>query len=199
MAPIDQSSIRKNHFIFTRSTLLPTMTRRLATAALLLIQKSLAFTLPPCRSMSKKITSHQATLALAPLDQELEEWASSSGFGGVDKAIPAGSSGWASFRKVTVTDPPTNDNDGTKPVSFFVKSSSRSSDEMFHGEALGLNAMYACSHHQHKLRALNEGVEDSLRIPKVYHYGDYSSGNKGSFLIMEYLNLAGRSDDRALG
>ena len=60
---------------------------------------------------------------------------------------------------------------------------------MFHGEALGLNAMYECS---------QSGDDDSLRIPKVYHYGDYSSGN-GSYLIMEYLNLAGRSDDRALG
>ena len=73
-------------------------------------------------------------------------------------------------------------------MSFFVKSSSRSAEEMFRGEALGLQAMYECS---------GQG-EDSLRIPKVYHYGDYSEG-KGSLIVMEYLNLAGRSDDRALG
>lgn len=125
---------------------------------------------------------------MSPLDQELESWAESAGYGKIDKAVPAGSSGWASFRKVTVTNPPT-DVDG-KPVSFFVKSSSRSAEEMFHGEALGLQAMYECS----------LGSQDSLRIPKVYHYGDFSSeGNKGSLIIMEYLNLAGRSDDRALG
>ena len=87
-----------------------------------------------------------------------------------------------------MTDPPLNDD--YKPVSFFVKSSTRVCEEMFKGEALGLQAMYACS----------QGSEDALRIPKVFHYGDYSaSDSKGSFLIMEYLNLAGRSDDRALG
>lgn len=126
---------------------------------------------------------------MAPLDQELESWAESAGYGKIEKAIPAGSSGWASFRKVTVTNPPTNEEG--KPVSFFVKSSSRSAEEMFHGEALGLQAIYECSS--------GAGGEDSLRIPKVYHYGDFSGNNKGSLIIMEYLNLAGRSDDRALG
>eukprot|EP00581_Thalassiosira_minuscula_P032279 CAMPEP_0183760842 /NCGR_PEP_ID=MMETSP0739-20130205/8019_1 /TAXON_ID=385413 /ORGANISM="Thalassiosira miniscula, Strain CCMP1093" /LENGTH=341 /DNA_ID=CAMNT_0025998875 /DNA_START=45 /DNA_END=1070 /DNA_ORIENTATION=- len=137
-------------------------------------------------SSSSSSTTTARSASLSALDQDLESWASNSGYGSIDKSIPAGSSGWASFRKVTVTDPPTNA-DG-KPVAFFVKSSGRSCDEMFYGEALGLEAMYACS----------QGSEDSLRIPKVYHYGDYSSG-KGSMLIMEYLNLAGRSDDRALG
>ena len=104
------------------------------------------------------------------------------------RQVPAGRSGWASFSKVTVTDPPTNE-DG-KTVSFFVKSSGRSNAEMFEGESLGLEAMYACS-------AAGDGG-DSLRIPKVYKSADFASGN-GSFLIMEYLNLAGRSDDQALG
>lgn len=147
-----------------------------------------AFTPPSHYSwptMSRKSTAQSA--AVAALDQELETWAASSDYGSIDKAIPAGSSGWASFKKVTVTNPPSNDIDA-KPVSFFVKSSSRSSDEMFKGEALGLKAMYECSQ--------GSDEDDSLRIPKVYHYGDYSVG---SFLIMEYLNLAGRSDDRALG
>jgi len=129
--------------------------------------------------------------ALSPLDNELSNWAASSNFGTVDKSVAAGTSGWASFRKVYVTDPPTND-DG-KEVSFFVKSSSRSCKEMFYGEALGLQAMYVCSGEDGA-----GGNGDALRIPKVYHYGDYSDG-RGSFLIMEYLNLSGRSDDRALG
>ena len=169
-----------------------------AAALLFLQKKSLAFTIHPftscsSRRMSKNLASSggvpQPQASLSPLDQELESWASSSGYGTIDKSIPAGSSGWASFRKVTVSNPPTSNYDN-KPISFFLKSSTRSSDEMFHGEALGLNAMYECS---------QSGDDDSLRIPKVYHYGDYSSGNSGSFLIMEYLNLAGRSDDRALG
>ena len=75
-------------------------------------------------------------------------------------------------------------------MTFFVKSSGRSNAEMFEGESLGLEAMYACS--------AAGGGGDALRIPKVYKSGDFASGN-GSFLIMEYLNLAGRSDDRALG
>ncbi|KAL7543202.1 hypothetical protein ACHAXR_012484 [Thalassiosira sp. AJA248-18] len=157
------------------------------TAACLLLQRTLAFYTP---TLSTRTAAQVSMSALAvPLDQELEVWAKDSGFGGIEKSIPAGSSGWASFRKVTVSDPPSNDDD--KPVSFFVKSSSRSSEEMFHGEALGLNAMYACSQG-------SSGDDDALRIPKVYKYGDYSGG-KRSYLIMEYLNLAGRSDDRALG
>lgn len=125
--------------------------------------------------------------ALSSLDKELDSWAQNSNFGSIEKSIPSGSSGWASFRKVEVADPPQTDGKG---VTFFVKSSSRGCNDMFLGEALGLQAMYACS--------TADGSEDALRIPKVYHYGDYSDG-KGSFLIMEYLNLAGRSDDRALG
>ena len=143
--------------------------------------KSLAFSLVVL-SATRRLSTQLA--AMAPLDQELESWASSAGYGKVDKAIPVGSSGWASFRKVTVTNPPESNG---KPVSFFVKSSSRSSEEMFYGEALGLQAMYECS----------QG-KDALKIPEVYHYGDFSEG-KGSLIVMEYLNLAGRSDDRALG
>lgn len=138
-------------------------------------------------------TAHYANLS--PLDEELQSWASLSGFGSIDKSIPAGSSGWASFRKVTVTNPPNNADN--KPASFFVKSSSRSCKEMFEGEALGLMAMHACSNYDDGISTTTS--TDSLRIPKVYHYGNYSSGGKGSLLVMEYLNLAGRSDDRTLG
>ena len=151
---------------------------------LLLSRQSHAFTtLFAQRGRGRVMTRCQA---LSSLDNELETWASTSNFGSIDKSVPSGSSGWASFRKVYVTNPPSVDG---KEVTFFVKSSSRSCQDMFYGEALGLRAMYACSQTE-------EG--EGLRIPKVYHYGDYSDG-KGSFLIMEYLNLAGRSDDRALG
>ncbi|KAL3795135.1 hypothetical protein HJC23_007363 [Cyclotella cryptica] len=169
-----------------------TMTLFIAIAATLLASHQVhAFASPLThgnRAMPKR-TLCQA--ALSSLDNELSTWAASSNFGTIDKSVPAGSSGWASFRKVYVTDPPTNHNG--KEVSFFVKSSSRSCKDMFYGEALGLQAMYACSGGDGA-----DGDGDALRIPKVYHYGDYSDG-RGSFLIMEYLNLSGRSDDRALG
>jgi fructosamine-3-kinase len=153
--------------------------------ATLLLQQTRAFT-TPFTPHKQRMTRCQA--ALSSLDNELATWAETSNFGSIDKSVPAGSSGWASFRKVYVTDPPQKDG---KDVTFFVKSSSRSCKDMFYGEALGLQAMYACS-------ASGEGdEEDSLRIPKVYHYGDYSDG-RGSFLIMEYLHLSGRSDDFAL-
>eukprot|EP00978_Attheya_sp_CCMP212_P003550 scaffold7454_cov53-Attheya_sp.AAC.6 len=115
----------------------------------------------------------------ATLDEELSQWATDSGFGTIVSSKPMGSSGWASFRRVEVSDPNAPD--------FFVKSSSRSSAEMFEGEALGLQAMFECS----------KG-EDGLRIPQVFKYGDLTNGG-GSFLVMEYLSLAGRSDDGALG
>ena len=75
---------------------------------------------------------------------------------------------------------------------------------MFEGEALGLMAMHACSNtvndHDDNIGITGSSIiTDNLRIPKVYHYGDFSSGGKGSLLIMEYLNLAGRSDERSLG
>lgn len=179
-----------------------TMTRRIIViiaTLLALVRKSLAFIAAVGRPMTKGII---ARAAIAPIDRELESWASSSGYGSIVESVPAGSSDWASFRKVAVSEPPPaadhrGDDDGTKGggrphASFFVKfSSSRSHEEMFRGEALGLEAMRACS---------PRGSGDALRIPKVYHHGDYScGGGRGSFLIMECLNLAGRSDDRALG
>ena len=126
----------------------------------------------------------------SPLDAALARWASDAGFGTVTSSKPAGSSGWASFRRVEVSDPPER---GTDATSFFVKSSGRSAAEMFEGEALGLRAMFERS------RAGGIGGEDSLRIPEVFHWGDYGGGSAGSFLVMEYLELAGRSDDGALG
>jgi protein-ribulosamine 3-kinase len=179
------------------------MTRRLViVATLVLIRKSLAFIVARGRPMTKGIP---AQAAVAPIDRELESWASSSGYGSITRSVPVGSSGWASFRRVEVSDPPPDDDhrdgDGEEKrrrrgTSFFVKfSPSRSYEEMFRGEALGLEAMRACSSSPR-----GGGGDDALRIPRVYRHGDCScGGGGGSFLIMEYLDLAGRSDDRALG
>ena len=180
------------------------MTRRIVIVSTLLtlVRKSLAFIATRGRPMTRGTI---ARAAIAPIDRELASWASSSGYGSVVKSVPAGSSDWASFMKVSVSDPPPpgaesdDDDDGARvgggprrrACHFFVKfSPSRSYGEMFRGEALGLEAMRSCS---------PRGSGDALRIPRVYRHGDYSCGGRGSFLVMEYLPLAGRPDDRALG
>ena len=138
-------------------------------------------------------TSKLAQAAVSSLDLELESWASSSGYGTIVSSVSTGSSDWSSFHKVTTA----------TGGSFFVKSSSsRRSEEMFHGEALALQAMYACSTFQYGSNNDNNNEDSSsttLRIPKVYAHGDYSNGSKGSYLIMEYLNMGGRLNDEALG
>lgn len=113
--------------------------------------------------------------------------------GEITSSQSAGSSGWASFRKMTVTPADVT----SEPLTLFVKSSSRSCKDMFEGEALGLKAMRICSEGSGDDNGYDYG-DDVLRIPQVYHYGDYPTGG-GSFLIMEYLNLGGRGDQRALG
>ena len=151
----------------------------------ILVQVTAAFVAPANASPTMKNaaaaglrkTATTSTRTSATADDAVTAWVKEAGHGSVVKSQPLGSSGWASFCRVEVSDPNTPD--------FFVKSSDRSAEEMFEGEALGLQAMYECS----------KG-DDGLRIPKVFHCGDFSSG---SFLVMEYLNLAGRSDDEALG
>ena len=169
-------------------------TRRVITVAILvLVRKLHAFIATRGRggpmSAKKGRSIISPASATSPLDRELESWSSSSGYGSIISSIPIGSSSnWASFRKVVVSDPPPSIVAASS--AFFVKYSSRSYEEMFRGEALGLSAMYACS---------GSEDDDALRIPKVYSHGNYSCGGKGSYLIMEYLNLAGRIDDYALG
>jgi fructosamine-3-kinase len=118
---------------------------------------------------------------MAEVDNAIASWVSEAGYGEVTSSQGSGSSGWASFQKVEVTKPPS---DG---LAFFVKQSHRSAKEMFEGEALGLQAMFECS---------GEDTEDSLKIPKVFHWGDYTGG---SFLVMEYLELGPRRDEYTLG
>ena len=97
-------------------------------------------------------------------------------------------------KQVEVTNPPTPE------TSFFVKVSQRSAKDMFEGEALGLQAMYECSNAgRNTSDNNNDDKNESLCIPKVFHWGDSSSSSSGSFLIMEYLVLKGRSNEYALG
>lgn len=126
------------------------------------------------------------------VDDDVAAWAKDSGYGDVISTKSTGSSGWASFRRVQVSDPPTPD------TSFFVKTSNRSAKAMFEGEALGLRALYECSRYVHGNENEKEEGVRSLRVPEVFHWADLLS-SKGSFLVMEYLNLGGRGDQRALG
>jgi len=125
-----------------------------------------------------------AASSSSPLDDELSRWAAGAGYGGILSSKPAGSSGWASFRRVELEDP--------SAPTLFVKSSSKPAATMFEGEFLGLRAMYECSSHG------GGGSGEGLRIPQVFHCADIPGG-RGSVLVMEYLKLGGRSDDRALG
>jgi len=111
------------------------------------------------------------------LDEEISKFCESAGHQ-VKSIDWAGSSDWASFRKVSLKD------DTNK--MYFVKTSTRSAKEMFEGEALGLQAMYECS----------QQSGDGLVIPNVHHWGDYSGG---SLLIMDFLQLGGRGSEEALG
>lgn len=113
----------------------------------------------------------------AGADDDVAAWAKEAGMGEVVKSQHLGSSDWSTFFRVTTSG----------GVELFVKTSSRGAAKMFEGEALGLKAMYEATH--------DAGL---LRIPKVYHVGDRASGF-GSFIIMEYLKLGGRSDQAALG
>ena len=117
--------------------------------------------------------------AASTADEAIAAWSKDAGFGEIVSSNYAGSSDWASFRKVEVSQPP------RKGLQFFIKIASKPAAEMFEGEALGLRAMYECS----------QG-EDALRIPEVFYCGDFQ---RGSMLAMEYLSLAGRQDEHALG
>ncbi|KAG1675279.1 hypothetical protein FOA52_016311 [Chlamydomonas sp. UWO 241] len=67
----------------------------------------------------------------------------------------------------------------------FVKTALGRDESMFKGEALGLQAM---------------ADTGSVRIPKQHHYGPLEGpGRRGSFIVMEALNLSGRCDQAELG
>merc|ERR1719410_3335610 len=131
-------------------------------------------------SPTKRTMGISGNVKINALNEEIANWASSAGYGDILECNSVGSSGWASFYRVKASKPNAPD--------FFVKSSSKSAKEMFEGEALGLRAMFECSRS-------NDDV-DTLRIPEVFYWGDYSGG---SLLIMEYLRLGGRGDDGKLG
>ncbi|KAL3147712.1 hypothetical protein ABBQ32_002455 [Trebouxia sp. C0010 RCD-2024] len=111
----------------------------------------------------------------------IENWIAENLDGGrVVKQSQAGASSWSSayvYRTQT----------GKK---YFVKVSRNRDSGMFEGEALGLQALYDTN---------------SMRIPKIYHFGSLSSvpegkgQGKGSFIIMEYLDFGSSYSQADLG
>lgn len=133
-------------------------------------------------SKPKTTTNHRSIMtglgasSTSALDEEISKFCESNGHK-VKSIDWAGSSDWASFRKVSLQD---------TDKMYFVKTSTLPAKEMFEGEALGLKAMYECS----------QQGGDGLVIPNVHYWGDYSGG---SMLIMDYLQLGGRGSEEALG
>ncbi|KAL6767133.1 hypothetical protein ACKKBG_A38720 [Auxenochlorella protothecoides x Auxenochlorella symbiontica] len=84
-----------------------------------------------------------------------------------------GGSGWSSAMQATTS----------QGAKYFVKTSGSNAAEMFQGEALGLQAMYATK---------------TLRVPAVHHWGDGPEA-MGSFIIMEFIERAGPVDQGQLG
>lgn len=118
----------------------------------------------------------------------LPEWFEREGYGkaGLKHESLGGGAGWASTARLTTA----------AGERFFVKESSRPAAQMFAGEALGLRALADAS-----ARAVAAGLIDdgaALRVPKVYAAEDVKSG-RGSFIVMEWLDLGGRTDQAALG
>jgi fructosamine-3-kinase len=106
-------------------------------------------------------------------EDDAAAWVSEhAGAGAVRGRAALGSSDWATSVRL----------DTDSGASFFVKTSSRDAD-MFTGEAWGLRAM---------------GATATLRVPHVLHSGALPSG-RGSFIVMEHLQLRGSADQAVLG
>lgn len=133
------------------------------------------------------------------LEEKVASWAKDAGYGEIESFVNSGRSGWASFFKVQVSNPPRKD------LTFFVKhAKSKPAHEMFEGEALGLKAMHECSKLNPKFGdddTDEQASNSSLKIPEVFYFGDVESENgiSGSMLIMEFLSLGPRRDDFAFG
>lgn len=113
---------------------------------------------------------------------DIKAWFRENGFGDVAKRGSSfGGSGWSSTAKWVSTD---------SQEAFFVKTSSKACNSMFLGEAQGLTAMRL---------AAEASPEPRLKIPKVYHCADYDGPGRGSFIIMEFLNMGGRGDQVEFG
>ncbi|KAJ1450536.1 Fructosamine/Ketosamine-3-kinase [Pelagophyceae sp. CCMP2097] len=143
-----------------------------------------AFAGAPCDGLvsTRRLSTHggQSARGAAPrlemaVDNHVAEWFQEHRGAATKAKASFGGSGWASTSKWVV--------DGTQD-SYFVKTSSQPKAAMFAGEAVGLQALHSAC----------RGT--SMRIPEMQHVSDCA---EGSFIIMEYLAMGGRGDQRAFG
>ncbi|KAA8491999.1 Protein-ribulosamine 3-kinase, chloroplastic [Porphyridium purpureum] len=107
--------------------------------------------------------------------QEIFDWIEqNTEYGAVTRSAASGASGWASAFKVETQS-------GTP---LFVKMSTSEPLSMFQGEAEGLRAM----HQTH-----------TIRVPNAIHYGELSARPGATFIVMEHLDMRGRSSQKELG
>lgn len=125
-----------------------------------------SFVGPPL--LARSVAPRNRAAHCMSVDDNALRWVEAN-VGAVELSSAAGGSGWASFKRVKA---------GGREL--FVKTSSRPSNVMFLGEAVGLRAMHAT---------------DSVVVPDVLHFGDGDGG--GSYLVMEYLEFSGRVSDQA--
>ena len=130
----------------------------------------LALLLPASRLSAVRMPHQSVRMAAGP-QADAEKWIEEH-HGKISKSSGLGGSGWASFSRVSTAD-----------REFFVKTSSKNCEQMFYGEALGLRAMHATN---------------TIKIPEVLHFGDSESGS-GSYIIMDFLPLGGRADQKVFG
>ncbi len=139
---------------------------------LLILASAEAFLTAPAAPHRLALGSRRHRLLAMGIDADAERWITQN-IGPVKRSQRLGGSSWASFSRYTVEG---------KDSDYFVKSSSRPSDVMFLGEAVGLRAMHATG---------------TVTVPEVMHFGDGDVG--GSFMVMSYLDMSGRPDPTVFG
>mmetsp|Transcript_3873 Transcript_3873/g.11569 ORF Transcript_3873/g.11569 Transcript_3873/m.11569 type:complete len:360 (-) Transcript_3873:259-1338(-) len=126
------------------------------------------------RRSARVASSLRQLMSMMGGPDELTRWIEqNAGAGRVVSSSGRGGSSWASSKAVETES-------GRK---FFIKTSPRSADDMFTGEAEGLRAMHATN---------------TVLVPDVLHYGDLEEGS-GSFIIMDYLDIRGGYSQAELG
>lgn len=109
------------------------------------------------------------------ISDDAEAWITANVGAIASKRNMGGGSGWASLTRYSV--------EGARCDLVVKASGSRKLESMFLGEGLGLKALRAAS--------------GSMVVPEVFASEEGSKG--GSFLIMEYMAMSGRSDPELFG
>ncbi|UPQ97484.1 fructosamine/ketosamine-3-kinase [Chloropicon primus] len=129
-------------------------------------------------SAAAAVLRSSSDLPLEPLD-EIKLWIDAnlaSRLGSVVRVSGGGGgSGWAQTHVLDLKG-------GGKLFAKIAKG--RGKDEMFRGEYEGLNAMNGTG---------------TVGVPRAFHYDDLYGSGKGSWILMEFVDLSGRLDQAELG